>query len=891
MRRVAITLSLALLGGCGSGIGVTLPADDSGAETSATDPGGETGDDTGDETGDDTGDETSATDPGGETGVDAGGETGDMDATGGGTDEPDVVDDEDAGPQTVEVFLQEQTGLSSDFVYKGVWAGEADRIVAVGNDGIIVEQTPDDDWVILNQGEGTELLNGIAGTSRDDLWAVGKNGALLRAGGAGFGDGGGCVEDADCDNSDPCTLDTCVSGGCEAEATGGPGCCGSEVGHWDFDGGDLDGWQVISAYGGITWQAHSYTDIFTGQPRWTSPEHALYFGDPSVVPPNFVGLGDLVGAVVISPPIALPASGSATLKFQVFMDGEQSMTFDVLVAQIESAGGLVSDIWTKALIPQIPTPGFFPAEANLSAWAGQTVRIRFAFDSIDNFINQGEGVFIDDIVIDTSCDGDVGGGATFPTLWGAHAIAEDDVYAVGLQGTILHFDGQSWKSDAGPSGGATWYGMHGGDGTIVLVGSGGAIQMSEGAGLIPVASPAATDLRDVHSADGQVFWVVGDTGTLIRGEGTSFQLVDAGTTSNLRAVYAAAVDEVYVVGDDSTFLFYDGATWTPIAVPEALGYHLLDVTRIEDVTVVTGEDGLTFYGDLVGGWTSLGPLTGGSDLMAAWGTGGEGFLVGQDSTVFRFTGVSAIPQVTPTTQHLRAVWGSAINDVWAIGLAGVVLHFDGATWTQWEELPALPSFESIWGSGSDDVYIAGTGGAILHWDGAAWTLVASKSDQNLRDVTGFTGGPVWAVGGFGTIMVKGPLGWAQDTVQPIVNGDGSEDPILDQLNAIWAASPTDAWAVGDAGRVLRWDGETWSDFDAGTHITLRGIYGRASDDIFACGSEGQILRFDGDEWQPMKSGSVATLYDVHGDGADHVVITGDIGTVLVLTKVDVPPAR
>lgn len=874
LRWWGLALVSASLWACGSGIGVTLPPSADGVAD------GLVGDaDVG------APDRLQADEgPAPDDAMDA--SVGPLDVGGG---PADVEPDSDA-PGTIQVFVQEQTGLSTDNVYKGVWAGEAGRVVAVGNDGVIVERAPDGDWSVKSQGEGSELLNAVSGVSGEALWAVGKGGTILQVGGGGAGDGGGCVEHADCDNGDPCTDDFCEDGVCEAEAAGGPGCCGSIAASWGFDTGDLQGWTVTSSFGGLTWQAHSYIDIFTGQPLYTSPSHALFFGDPSKSPPNFDS-GQIVGGAVVSPPLALPVSGSATLSFQVFMDSEASTSFDVLLAQVESTGGVVTDVWTKAEIGPIPTQGFVAAEADLSSWAGQTIKLRFSFDSVDSLINQGLGPWIDDVVVDTSCDGADVPGTTFPTLWGVHAIEEDDVYAVGLGGAILHYDGKSWKSDAGSATGATWYGMHGSGQTIVLVGSGGAIQRTTGQGLEPVSAPAAVDLHDVHSADEAVFWVVGDLGTVLRGEGAEFALIDVPTNADLHGVHVAGPDEVFVVGDGGTLLRFDGSDWAAIELPDAGGviYDLFDVTDVGDgELLITGGNGFTLYGHPDTGFTSLGPLTGGSDLHAAWGTGGEGFLVGEDSAVYRFTGVSAIPQIVQTTQHLRSVWGAATNDVWAVGLAGVVLHFDGLTWTQIDDLPVGSAFEVLWGNASDDVYAAGHNGVIMHWDGEVWALVASKTDMNLRGVYGFPGGPVWAVGGFGTIMTKGAFGWSQVPIEPIVQADETEEPILDLLYAIWAAAPDDAWAVGDGGRVVHWDGETWSNHDAGHKITLRGLYGRAPDDIFAVGSEGQIIRYDGEAWEQMPSGSVATLYAVHGDLADQVVITGDIGTVLRLTEVDAP---
>ena len=53
---------------------------------------------------------------------------------------------------------------------------------------------------------------------------------------------------------------------------------------------------------------------------------------------------------------------------------------------------------------------------------GQTVSIRFVFDSVDASFNTFEGAYLDNVLVDTTCDFtqlDSG----FPTLWGATALA------------------------------------------------------------------------------------------------------------------------------------------------------------------------------------------------------------------------------------------------------------------------------------------------------------------------------------------------------------------------------------------------------------------------------------------------------------------------------------
>ncbi|MDF2692676.1 MAG: Type fimbrial biosis protein PilY1, partial [Labilithrix sp.] len=74
---------------------------------------------------------------------------------------------------------------------------------------------------------------------------------------------------------------------------------------------------------------------------------------------------------------------------------------------------------------------------------------------------------------------------------------------------------------------------------------------------------------------------------------------------------------------------------------------------------------------------------------------------------------------SPTTENLRAVWGSGPNDVWAVGELATIVHWDGQSWTlATSALPlgTKPDLNGIWGSGPEDVWAVGKGTA-LHFTG------------------------------------------------------------------------------------------------------------------------------------------------------------------------------
>src|SRR5262249_48297164 len=101
---------------------------------------------------------------------------------------------------------------------------------------------------------------------------------------------------------------------------------------------------------------------------------------------------------------------------------------------------------------------------------------------------------------------------------------------------------------------------------------------------------------------------------------------------------------------------------------------------------------------------------------------------------------------SPQGDSLSSVWGSAPDDVWAVGNYGAIVHWNGSAWSS-GRTPTASSLGPMWGSGPSDVWAVGSSGAIVHWDGGAWSSVPSGTDTPLRSIWGSGPGDVWAVGG------------------------------------------------------------------------------------------------------------------------------------------------
>ena len=59
----------------------------------------------------------------------------------------------------------------------------------------------------------------------------------------------------------------------------------------------------------------------------------------------------------------------------------------------------------------------------------------------------------------------------------------------------------------------------------------------------------------------------------------------------------------------------------------------------------------------------------------------------------------------------KAVWARASDDVWVVGAAGMILHFDGRAWTR-EESGTDETLVGIHGAG-DTIWVIGEEGGLL----------------------------------------------------------------------------------------------------------------------------------------------------------------------------------
>ena len=199
----------------------------------------------------------------------------------------------------------------------------------------------------------------------------------------------------------------------------------------------------------------------------------------------------------------------------------------------------------------------------------------------------------------------------------------------------------------------------------------------------------------------------------------------------------------------------------------------------------------------------------------------------------------ASPPTPSAGGWLGGVDGSASNDVWAVGSAVVpgsspsnrsmIQRWDGTNWsivtspspdTAQNPLVAVDGVtaDDLWAVGNkgDDGYGGGTvAGLVLHWNGSTWTQAAIPGADSmfsiitLHDVVAPAADDVWVVGSafHRQLFREVPylLHWNGQTWQHST----IPNPPAGAFHSVTALTATKVYAVGTNGLVARWNGTSW----------------------------------------------------------------------------------
>jgi hypothetical protein len=206
---------------------------------------------------------------------------------------------------------------------------------------------------------------------------------------------------------------------------------------------------------------------------------------------------------------------------------------------------------------------------------------------------------------------------------------------------------------------------------------GGALVHFDGATWTREYDQTNAGIEDVYGTSLDVYAITGNA--VLRRSGTSWPTMQT-FPSALRAVWAAP--DVVVAGGDNQWIHRYTGTWTSTQLPGNVIYGVEGVAGFgpDDLYVVRGGPNPIVHFD-GNQWTDV-PLPAGAvgPFWAIWASDdGRLIVVGDKGQALHLEGGTWRLANMPYDDY-KAIHGSSINDVFAVGLHGTIARFDGAHW-------------------------------------------------------------------------------------------------------------------------------------------------------------------------------------------------------------------
>jgi DNA-binding beta-propeller fold protein YncE len=258
-------------------------------------------------------------------------------------------------------------------------------------------------------------------------------------------------------------------------------------------------------------------------------------------------------------------------------------------------------------------------------------------------------------------------------LRGVSGVDHRNMLVVGEHGTILDYDGKSWRT---------------------------------------MSSGTESALRSIWvraTETGYEAYAVGDAGVALHFDGTGWSRVATGSTKALADVWGAA--EVLAVDGYGTILNLSLAT----AGYENIALRTIWGSATNDI-FAAGESGAILHSAGTA-WSTMASDTS-QWLNALWGSSEDDiFGVGENGTIVHYNGTAWSTMESGVYETLHGVYGDAPDNVYAVGDNAVVLHFDGTAWSVL--LAGGISLRDVWVAdrlvvavGDDGTILTGRGGDI-----------------------------------------------------------------------------------------------------------------------------------------------------------------------------------
>jgi len=276
------------------------------------------------------------------------------------------------------------------------------------------------------------------------------------------------------------------------------------------------------------------------------------------------------------------------------------------------------------------------------------------------------------------------------------------------------------------------------------------------------------------------------------------------TTANLAGVACSGFTGCEAVGGPSgsglAISSANGTTWSTQASPGSSPFSSVSCVNATNCWASTTGGSVYYYNG--SNWVSQASFTGlePQDLAGiwcvntsnCWTAGAVTLLGGSLSSVVDYGPSSWSAQYTGAalTASLNAVTCVDTSHCWAAGNGGLVLSFNGSSWSQQTQSATTQNLLGVACVNASNCWAVGSSGAVIFWNGTSWASQTSGTTASLSAVSCVDTTHCWAVGGSGTVIFWNGTSWSSQTSGTTAN-----------LSAVDFINDGFGWAVGAGGTI------------------------------------------------------------------------------------------
>ncbi|PKP52882.1 MAG: hypothetical protein CVT92_06840 [Bacteroidetes bacterium HGW-Bacteroidetes-1] len=279
-----------------------------------------------------------------------------------------------------------------------------------------------------------------------------------------------------------------------------------------------------------------------------------------------------------------------------------------------------------------------------------------------------------DIQVDTAYSWATMASGTTIQLNDVFEVDENNAWAVGNSGTILHRTEGIWNiSESGTTQNLLdVYFVDSNNGWAC--GAEGTILFYDGSAWTSMTSGVTTPLNGLYFSSANNGYAVGNAGVALKYDGTVWSTVNVGFALDIYAIFGLDENNIWVAGKTGNFSYYNGTAWANgiISNRDVYGLFALSTTNVWAVAKagrIYNYDGST--------WTEV-PSSSTRDLNDVYFTNeNNGFVVGNNGTLLNYNGSIWQTLASGSAQNLFGIHLPNPESGYIVGNAGVIIAYQG----------------------------------------------------------------------------------------------------------------------------------------------------------------------------------------------------------------------